>query len=197
MSAWDFAEAQRRMPLAAAVLARRDEVAALLAPIGIYLPTSLRSAYETADTSVADAQALADAELVAARALVAAETAARAPRDTLVTIGLLGGSPDAGLAAAEAAFRAGSGDAAGRAEAVIALIGGAAAVGRGRVAAGIGGLIVVALMLVLAAFLVRRRRAAMRRAGADAPASYATLPDQSGGRPEEKDPIVISDRQDG
>ena len=191
MSSWDFTTAQQRIPAATAVLASRDRLAALLAPIGVDPPTDLRGAYESATTGLADAQALAVRELAAGQALVAAKTAAAAPRDAIASIGLIGATPDADWAAALTAFQRGDPDAAERAQAVTSLIGGAPAIGRGRVTVAIGSLIVVALLVAAAVLLVRRRRAAMRPAmgpapwpvtrvpRSDRPASYATLPDQS------------------
>jgi len=187
MSAWDFSEAGRRIPVAGAVLAARDQIAALVAPIGMEPPADLRSAYETATETMTQAQALADAELLGAQALVKAEAAAAAPRDTVASIGLIGESPDTALATARTAFLAGAPDAAHQAEIVTAMFGAAPAAGRNRVVAGIGSLIVIALLVVLAIVLVRRRRASERFRQAHpagesvevGPASYATLPDQS------------------
>jgi hypothetical protein len=178
MSSWDFTEAQARIPVAAAVLATRDEIAALLANSGVDAPTDLRMTYESATTGMDAAQATADAELLSARALVAAGAAVDRPRGAMASIGLIGATPDADLAAAEAAFQQGAPDAAARADAVTALIGGAAAVGQGRVALGVAALVVVILVL-LAAIVLVRRRAIAREGPAASPGSYATLADQS------------------
>jgi hypothetical protein len=174
--------------VAAAVLATGDQIAALASQIGVDPPTDLRSAYETATDSMTSAQALADSELRSAHALVAADAAAARPRDTLVSIGLIGESPDATLTAARSAFQAGAGDAAGRADSVTALLDGAAAVGQSRLTTGIGALVVITILVVAALFVIPRRRDwigdGVRQAHpavaatADAPASYATLPDQ-------------------
>ena len=184
MSSWDFTTAQQRMPAASGVLASRDRLVALLAPIGLDLPSDLRAAYETATTGLQDAQALADRELAAAQELVTAKAAADAPRDPTVSIGLIGATPDADLAAALTAFQRGDPDSADRAQAVTRLIGGAAAIGQRRIMVGIGGLIVLALLIAAAVILVRRRatmRLVMDAARPDGWASYATLPDQSAG----------------
>jgi hypothetical protein len=188
MSGWDFAEAGRQIPVAAAVLATRDQIAALASQIGVAPPGDLRSAYETATDSMASVQGRADSELAAARALVAAHAAAARPRDTLVSIGLMGESPDAALAAASSAFQAGAADAASRAQSVTAMLDGAAAVGQSRVTTGIGALVIITLLVIAALFVIPRRRSwigdGIRQAHpavaatADAPASYATLPDQ-------------------
>jgi hypothetical protein len=161
---------------------------ALASQIGVDPPADLRSAYETATDSMTSAQARADAELAAARALVAADAAAARPRDTLVSIGLMGESPDAALTAARSAFQAGAADAASQAQGVTAMLDGAAAVGQSRVTTGIGALVLITLLLIAALFVIPRRRSwiggGVRQAHpavaatADAPASYATLPDQ-------------------
>jgi hypothetical protein len=187
MSSWDFSEAKRRIPVAAAVLGIRDQVAALVAPIGVDPPADLRAAYEGSTDTMVAAQALADRELGAARALVAAETAAAAPRDMMTNVGLMGETPDAALAAARTAFQAGAPDAAARAELVAAQIGAAPGLGRTRLIGGIGTVVIVLVLLVVAAFVIPRRPATPRilqahPAGVEAtdPAvSYATLPDQS------------------
>ncbi|MEA2547289.1 MAG: hypothetical protein QOI09_2562 [Chloroflexota bacterium] len=196
MSTWDFGSAEERIPVAAAILASRDQIAAVVAPLQIDPPAALRTAYESATDSLAPAQTLADSELAAARALVAAEEAAGAPRDTWMDIGLFGETRDANLAAARSAFQAGAADAADQADRVTTLLGRAAAVGQSRVIAGIGTLVVITLLLLAAMFFIPRRRppVVMRPrqahplgdATADARSSYATLPDQSGepdGRP--------------
>jgi len=196
MSTWDFGEAERRIPVAAAILASRDQIAAAVAPLHVDPPAALRTAYESATDSLAAAQALADSELAAARALAAADAAAGAPRDTWMSIGLFGETPDATLAAARSAFQAGATDAADRADGVTALLGRAAAVGQSRVIAGIGTLVVITLLLLAATFVIPRRRPQpvtrphqahpLVDATADAQPSYATLPDQSSepdGRP--------------
>jgi hypothetical protein len=191
MSSWDFAEAGRRIPTAGAVLATRDQIAALVAPIALDVPADLKGAYETATNSLAAAQSTADRELAAAGALVDAQALTTAPRGALATIGLIGAAPEITLATARAAFQAGSADAGTLAQAVSSEIARAAAIGQTRVAVAIAIIVVAAFLIVLAAFLVRRRRAAARRgiivlaAAAEAPGPYATLPDQSTGAGDE------------
>jgi hypothetical protein len=187
MSSWDFSEAKRRIPVAAAVLGVRDQIAAVVAPIGVDPPADLRAAYEGSTDTMVAAQALADQELRAARALVAAETAAAAPRDMMANIGLMGETPDAALAAARTAFQTGAPDAAARAELVAAQVGNASALGRTRLIGGIGTVVIVLVLLVVAAFVIPRPRATPRILQAhpvafeatDQAVSYATLPDQS------------------
>jgi hypothetical protein len=178
MSTWDFSEAGRRISLATTVLGTRDRIAALVAPIGLDPPAALRTAYESASTQLEPVQELAQSELDSATALVAADAAVSAPRDTFVSIGLIGESPDAALVAARSAFQAGAPDAATRAAGVTALIAGAESAGQARVAVGIAAVLVLLFAIVVATVILRRRRARFRRAAAGPP-SYATLPDQS------------------
>jgi hypothetical protein len=217
MSSWDFPTATARIAQATAVIDKRDELVTVLSTIGLDAPTDLRKAYESATTGMDQAGAIVDGELAAARSLVTPDAAVHAPRDTFVSIGLIGATPDADLAAARSAFESGATDAATRAEAVTALIGGAAELGRNRVTLGVGAVVLIAVLIVAAVVLIRRRRASERRfavaagsrgaaspavtrapmahpAGEDAASSYATLPDQPAeadrtptDRPEERD----------
>ncbi|HET7703779.1 MAG TPA: hypothetical protein VFK35_10285 [Candidatus Limnocylindrales bacterium] len=203
MSTWDFAVAAQRTAEARAVIARRDDIAALTGPLGVQAPASLRDAYQAARDSLDEAATIGDRTLAAARALTAADAAVRAPRDPIASLGLLGVAPEADLATARAAFGAGDADAEARATALAALIAGAGEVGGGRLTAIVVGLVVVLVLLAVAAVVIRRRRrgravaAAAMAAAAVAPAGpvasaavadpaggppYATLGDQSGGR---------------
>jgi hypothetical protein len=202
MSTWDFVEAERRIPTATAVLATRDEIAGLIAPLRIDAPAALRTAYESAAASLDAARAVADTELAAAAALVAADAAVAEPRDGLQALGLLGQTPDAALAAAESAFTSGAADAAARADAVTALIGGAVTVGQTRLAIAFTVVVLLFVAMLLILMIARRRGRRGRRAarlartsgpltgGFDAGSSaepsdsYATLPDQSGPAPD-------------
>ena len=184
MSAWRFPTARSRIAEATAILRDRDTIADLATQLEVAPPGTLRTSYETARTGLGDTAALAAAHLSAARALVAADAAVDAPRDLIVSLGLLGSAPEADLAAALAAFSGGAGDAETRAVAVSAILAGAAEIGRGRLTAGVAAAaILVALVVVL--FLVvrwRRRSDRSRRAAglAVAAAPYGTLADQSG-----------------
>jgi hypothetical protein len=217
LSDWDFATATSRTDEATALLGQRDAIAAIAGPLGVTLPPDLRTAYEGARDSLADANRVADTELAAARALATASTAVSEPRAPLMTLGLLGTAPEAGLAAARSAFSAGAADAGAQAAAVTALIDGAVSIGRARLLAGIAILVVLVVLLVIAIVLFvrrRRRRAALALAmagsgaerssdmahevavaatvaapaAADAEPPYATLADQSIG-PDDVAPI--------
>lgn len=191
ISTWDFPVATERTAQARAVIARRDEIAALTGPLGVEAPASLRNAYQGARDSLDEAATIGDTTLAAARALTGADAAMRAPRDAIVSLGLLGTAPGTDLATARAAFAAGDADAEARATALAALIAGAGEVGRGRLAAVIVGLTVIVVLLAVALVLLRRRQRG-RAAAASAPSAaladpaggppYATLADQSGGR---------------
>ncbi len=197
MSDWSFIAATTRIADATAVLARRDAIAASAAALGVTLPPVLRTAYEGARDSFDDANQVADDQDAALRALATAASAVAAERAPLVTLGLVGTTPELDLAAARAAISAGQPDAAARATAVTALIDGAVAIGRVRMTAAIVGLVGVAVLLLVMLLLLRRRRG-RRQALAAAAAQfggpvhardqahpitappYATLADQSG-----------------
>ena len=193
MSDWDFSAATTRIAAATALIARRDEIAALAATLGVEAPTALRTAYETARDSFDEATRVADGEIAALRALQEAASAVAAARPPLVAVGLVGSTPEADLAAARAALNAGSPDAAARAQAVSALIRDSLETGRSRLVAAAGGLIAVTVLLLVTVVVARRRRrlqAAPRfgSAAAVVPAGpYATLADQSVG-PLEREP---------
>jgi hypothetical protein len=157
MSDWDFATATTRMADASLLLARRDAIASLAAQLGVSVPADLRAAYQTARDSLADANRIADSESAAVRALATATAAVGESRAPLMTLGLLGATPEVDLAAARAAFSAGAADAGARAMAVTALIDGAVGIGRGRLLAAIGALVGLVVLLVIAIFLLRRR----------------------------------------
>lgn len=207
MSAWRFSTAKTRIAEATAILRDRDAIAALAAQLGVAPPGTLRTSYETARATLADPAAVATGQLAAARALVVADAAVDAPRDMIVSLGLLGSTPEADLAAALGAFSGGAGDAETRAVAVSAVLAGAAEIGRGRLAAGIAALVVLLVLLALLVLVVSwRRRSARSRRSADSrraaevalaaagptglpdetptspsgPAPYGTLADQSG-----------------
>ncbi len=159
MATWDFAAATARIAAGAAVLAQRDELATVAAPLGLGTPEALRSAYEGASTDLAGAAALATAELDAVDAIGAAARSAAAPRGPLETIGLLGQEPGASLEAAKIAFRADRLDEArNRAHEAVAVIDGATERG----AQAVGGTVALLVLLVMAVAVVRRRRRAAR-----------------------------------
>ncbi|HET7473799.1 MAG TPA: hypothetical protein VFJ71_11785 [Candidatus Limnocylindrales bacterium] len=169
MSSWQFDVATNRITEATALLAKRDELAKVAGSLGLTPPTALRDAYQTAKDSLDPAKAIATSELAAANALTVATAAVAAPRAPFVTIGLIGETPEASLAAARDAFTSGASDAEARALAVTALIDGAVAVGRGRATAVTAGIGVATLLLIVALLLLyrrRRRRLALAGSGA-------------------------------
>jgi hypothetical protein len=173
MSDWDFPAATARIAEAGALLARRDAIAATAAQLGVTVPPDLRTTYQAADDGLAEANAVADAEEAALRALATAVSAVDAPRAPLVSLGLIGTTPEAGLAEARSAFSTGHAGAAVQAAAVTALMDGAVEVGRGRLVAAIAGLAVVIVLLVVAIVLLRRRRGQRLGAATAAVASGA------------------------
>lgn len=173
MARWDFVGANLQIGRARAVLATRDEIAAVAGRLGLRPPVSVRRAYEGSATLERVAE-LAAEQLAALAALDAAGRAVAAERDPFASLGLLGEDPAAALAAARADFEADRMAATGAAAAeVSALVAGAAETGRGRALAGggIGGALAVAGAGVAIA-LRRRRRAAFESATA-APTAIA------------------------
>jgi hypothetical protein len=105
MRAWRFDAAEALMADARTVIAQRTALEAQAARDGITLPDDVRTSFQTG--AFADASARAEAER---QAIVSIETAAAAKApddDPLSSIGSLGSSPDADLAAARAAVAAG------------------------------------------------------------------------------------------
>ena len=90
MADWRFDEAASRIDTAHAVLEQRDELDRVASQLGAPAPTDLRTAYQTATSSLAPAKTLATREITDGQAAVAAATAVAAPRDLFMTIGLLG-----------------------------------------------------------------------------------------------------------
>ena len=187
MAHWTFQLATTRIGEAEGVLVTRDSIATEAANVGVTVPASLRSAYQTAIADLGPVQAQADRELGVLRAIGDAGREAGAARDVWVQLGLLGGvEPMTRVEAARADFQAddmtaaqAAVDDAGR------LLDGAGVVGRERVAGAVRVALFVALVLaVLVAWIVRRRRRVARRAAVaaltqaavpDAAAPYGTL----------------------
>ena len=180
---WHFPTATARIAEATALLARRDAIAATAARLGVTVPADLRTTYQAARDSLAEANDVADAQEAALRALATAVSAVNAPRAPLVTLGLVGATPEADLAAARSAFGAGPAGAAAQAVALTALIDGAVEVGRGRLVTAIAVLVVLVVLLVVAIVLIRRRRgrrlAAVALAGPVAGAGPAAAAEHS------------------
>ena len=179
MSDWSFSIATSRIGEAEGLLAKRDRLADLSGDLGLTPPTDLRTAYETADASLDDADALADREIVDLQAIQAATAAVEAPRDPIEAVGLMGAAPEVRLDEARTSFSRGATDAGAQAVALTALIAGAAEVGRGRLIAAVIVAALVGLGLVAALLGVRRRRLRPVKAPSepDPTTPYATLAD--------------------
>ena len=180
MARWDFGIAAPLMTQAQAILATRDRINGAAGHLGVTSPAALRTAYESATAGLGPVAALADDELRAATALEDASAALAAPRDALVSLGLIGRDPEVSLAAARQAFTDGAASAArDDAEAVRAILAAAPEAGRDRaLAAGGAGLLVVGGVGSLVILRRRRRSDERRSAAAYLPAepdSYATL----------------------
>jgi hypothetical protein len=98
MAGWRFDEATGRIDAAHEILEQRGELDRVASQLGAPAPTDLRAAYQTASDSFTPATTLATREIADGQAAVAAATAVAAPRDLLVTVGLLGTRPEARLA---------------------------------------------------------------------------------------------------
>jgi hypothetical protein len=173
---WDFPGATKAIEEATAVLALRDQVAAVAGPLGLEPDDALRDAYEHAQSGFAGATSMANAELAALAAVADAKAKIEATPDLMTQVGLIGESPSVPYAAARSAFGAGDLEVAtSQAAAASAVINGAAAIGQQRVAIAVGMTLVTLLLLVLLVVLLRRR-GRRRRALALAAAVPATDP---------------------
>jgi hypothetical protein len=181
MSDWSFDTATTRIAEAESILAKRDQLARLAGGLGLAVPTTLRTAYQTASQSLDSASQLADRAIADAAAIANASAAVNAPRDPITALGLMGTAPEARLAEARAAFGRNATDTAAQAATVTALLAGAPDIGRGRLLAAVVLAVLVALAIVGAILLQRRRRRLARTAagatvaGAGSSAAYATL----------------------
>ena len=177
LDAWDFTGATSTIDDATAVLALRDALRGEAAAEHLAVPAELQTAYQTASSPEALKQAAEDEQALhrSLDAVAAADDALQAPRDWLVTLGLVGQDPSGELAAARVAWTSGdaSGAASGAASAHAALLV-AADAGRLRLVAIGAGIVALALLVILAVTIVRRRSASRRRASAAAGASFTS-----------------------
>jgi hypothetical protein len=157
MAGWRFDEASSRIDAARAVLAKRDQLATVASQLGAAAPVDGRTAYQTATDSLQAAEAVVDREIADGQAAVAAATAVDAPRGVFDTIGLLGMTPEARLAAIRTGFSQGAASTAVDAAALSALVAGAAGVGRERVLI-VGLALVVVVVVVFATILAAAHR---------------------------------------
>ena len=177
MDGWAFDPAEEAIARAEDILARRDELVSVAADEGLTPASAMEAAYEGASSSAGLDDALAGVEATATSLgeVAAARAAADQPRDWLTSLGLDGEDPDAGVAAARAAWQAGDlAKATARADEAAAIL--AAAPGNGRtrvmvVGGGAAGLVLVLGILVV----VRRRRRSTPVDLAAAGDQYATL----------------------
>jgi len=167
LDGWSFDTAESGIAVAASILGHRDATTTMAASLALTPPPGLERAYEGADTlSRLDAAAqLATMSESSLEAVAAAADAAAAPRDWLVTLGLVGKDPDTGLSDARADWQAGNlaaaTDAAGLVVGTLAVAGDA---GRGRailIACSIALVLLLVSLLALAYRHRRRRRARM------------------------------------
>jgi hypothetical protein len=158
MRSWRFDIARELLSAADAVQAQRAKLEASAAKVGVALPATLRTAFESDDGLVTAA-----AEATAEQATLDAIAAAQAARPTatglgdqaIIAAGLLLTNPEGQLAAALAAFAAGDLRAAyGAARSADTVWSAAADVGRGRII----GTALGAVALLLLIGLIRQRR---------------------------------------
>lgn len=171
---WQFARATEQIAAAEEVLATRDEIAEVATGLGVAPPPALEAAYEGAEESFIEAQALADEQLAVARALRDSADTVAAERDPFTALGLVGEDPAAELEAAKAAFASGETDeAASGAAAIETLFEGADDTGRTRALAGGAVLVGFGGAGVAAVALLRRRRLALPPAAVSETAAAA------------------------
>ena len=195
LDAWTFDVASSRIAEADRIIALRDETAALAARQALTPPGSLEPAYEGAldGAGLAAASSLATRLEGSLEEIAHAGGAAAAPRDWLVTLGLLGQDPDADLAAARAAWAAGdTGTATARATLAASVLVAAPEAGRGRATLVGGGFVVALLLLVLAVMLARRRTRRRRLAAAASMIAWPPAPPPQFGPPPPAAPPVVS-----
>ncbi len=180
LRAWQFPQATQLLAATRQFLGRRAELEAAASAAGLTLPVRLETAFESGD-GIATANAEANAENATIEALVAAGAARPKGLGPVEQIGLIGETPDAELIAARTAFEAGdlalAADGATNARAAWQ---GAGELGRNRVLAAIGLLLLVLLALAAAVSIWRARRteraARSRTVAGDPPAAASTDP---------------------
>jgi hypothetical protein len=159
LGAWDFGAAESAIHEAERVLAERDQISSAAAALDLVPPTGLRQAYEDSQSGLADAEQLARSELDTLATLGAAQAGLDAPRDPIVSLGLLGQDPEGSLAAAKRAFSAGDLAAAlASATTATAILTGAVGLGQERLILAAGSSILLVVLLVAGVLLARRSR---------------------------------------
>jgi hypothetical protein len=161
MDAWEFAEAEQAMGVAAETLALTAALEAAAEALDLEPPRRARSAYDRAATTrdLERAHALAVEHDDAATLLVSAQEAVDAPRGLLTQIGLFGSDLNRRLAAARSAFSAEDPEVtSAEALAVLAIMDGAHDAGRLRSFWAGGGVLILLGLGVTAAMVARRKR---------------------------------------
>ncbi len=161
MARWSFPEAESMITNARAVLEKRDELVRSIKPLGIAIPPSLQTAYESAEVDLNDVRVRVFDQAGAAKELANAAAAQEAHRGLFNSVGLMGTHVTADLADATTAFEKGD-TATTRTKigAVLAAVNASHDVGRNRIllaALALLGLIVLAVVITRR---VRRRRQA-------------------------------------
>jgi hypothetical protein len=165
LRAWQFDQATQLLGDARALLKRRAGLRQAAADNGLTLPAQLEAAFE-ADTGFAAANAEADAEAAVIDAIRIASTYRLDGSKPLVQLGLIGATPDAILASARSAFAAGDlTRAVQEADHAQDVWLGSEEVGRNRLLAGIGVLLIGLMGLGLFIGRLRERQRRLRLKG--------------------------------
>jgi hypothetical protein len=160
LDAWDFTGASSAIADATAVLGVRDAIRTAAAAEHLAVSVALEPAYEAAASPEALTRAADDAQALrrSLDAVATADAALQAPRDWLVTLGLVGQDPSGALVAARAAWTAGDASAAAEeaasAQGALAV---AADAGKLRLVAIGAGIVALVLLATIAVTVVRRR----------------------------------------
>jgi hypothetical protein len=107
MSEWRFDDADALMAAAAEVLETRDELVAIVEPVGVDLPPELEHAYEQSEDSFDEIEAELDQATAAAEALRQAHDDLGGPSSLVEWVGMIGWDQGDELDAAATAFERG------------------------------------------------------------------------------------------
>jgi hypothetical protein len=177
MSLWRFDDATELMDVTEPLLSLRDELAGTAADLGLQTPSDVEQPFEEAitDKDLDEVETTMQGRLDAATAVLGARAALAGERTPLVTLGLVGETPDAGYVAARSALEGGdvTGATAGAAT-TMALLAGAESIGTTR--AIVIAAVVIGLLLLLAFVVMWRRRRHRLAASSAAANASTTLP---------------------
>ena len=178
MAQWRFDDATAMLDAAEPVLALRDDLTAASADLALDPPADLEKPFEDA-TNASQLAAIGDVledGIAAAAAVDGARDVVEAERSPLITLGLVGESPESHYAAARTAFQAGDVAAATAASAAtVALLAGAESAGTSRALVIAAVMVAILVLLIVTALIVRRRRRRLALITASTGAS-TTLP---------------------